>query len=261
MGTVVILGAGAGFGMAIARAFAQQGDHPILVARHADSLKKRCAQLHTEDLPADYLVADCTDAAQTATMFDDVQNRWDLPTTLVYNVADTSLDNPLESQIDEISHRFAVNVLGAISTIRQFIALTPDDTPRTVLVTGGGAALHPGQLTTSLSLTKAALRSYVFSLAPAVKKRGVYVGLITIQGISGTSTEMEPVNVAQAYTQAARERTATEIFYPGGEPNATSEFDQLQALTSDPEKLYAFLEEHAGAAAFIRSHPGCLKRH
>ncbi|WP_367295712.1 SDR family NAD(P)-dependent oxidoreductase [Levilactobacillus yonginensis] len=257
--TVVILGAGAGFGLAIARAFGQQGQHPVLVARNENRLQQMSDDLRNDGITADWLAADAGDANQTNAMFNQIMQRWGIPQTFVYNVADTSLDDPLTTPTERIARSFDLNVLGAIRTARQFIALAPRDSSRNILITGGGAALNPTKDTTTLSLTKAALRSYTQSLAAELAGTGIYVGLITIQGISDTSEAMAPKNVAQTYVQAAAERQHSEIRYPAGE-QSTSEFDDLKALVNEPTKLQAFLKDHPGAADFLRKHPNFLQK-
>ena len=259
--TVIVLGAGSGFGLAIARAFSQAGHHPILVARNAQNLQTMTEQLHTEGLAADWIAADATKPQETAHMFQEVNRQFGHPQTLIYNVADTTLDDPLTTPPETITQRFQTNVLGAITASRQFLDLVPTDIPRNLLFTGGGAALHPDKTTTTLSLTKAALRSYVLSLADDLQETNTYVSLMTIQGIADTTEAMRPANVAQAYVKAVNTRQSAEIFYPTMAPNSPSEFDQLRQLTADPEKLQAFLAAHPSAAAFLQNHPEFLKDH
>lgn len=259
--TVIVLGAGSGFGLAIARAFSQAGHHPILVARNAQKLQTMTEQLHTAGLAADWIAADATKPQETAHMFQQVTRQFANPQTLVYNVADTTLDGPLTTPTETISQRFDANVLGAITASRQFLELAPTDIPRNILFTGGGAALHPDKATTTLSLTKAALRSYALSLADDLQGTNTYVGLITLQGIADMNEAMRPANVAQVYVKAVNTRSTAEIFYPGTTANSPSEFDQLRQLTADPQKLQAFLTAHPRAATFIQNHPEFLADH
>lgn len=257
--TVVILGAGSGFGLAIATAFGRQGKHVVLAARHAEALRDLVTQLRADDITADWLVADATNSQQTADLFRQVVQHFGVPETFVYNVADTTLDRPRDTPTDRIATALNVNVLGAIRTTRQFLDLldVDDPTPRNILITGGGAALHPVKATTTLSLTKAALRSYAYSLADELADTAVYVGLITIQGIANTSAAMAPDQVAQAYLQAVADRQATEILYPHGQ-QTQSEFTALKAATQDPARLQAFLQDHPQAATFLQQHPEFL---
>lgn len=256
--TVIVLGAGSGFGLAIARAFSQAGAHPVLVARNPQRLQTLTEQLHMEGLAADWIAADATVPEQTASMFQQVTRQFGRPQTLIYNVVNTTLDGPLTTPTPQIQQRLNTNVIGAITTSRQFLDLAPTDLPRNILFTGGGAAHHPDKTTTTLSLTKAALRSYALSLADAFHGTNTYVGLITIQGIAGTSEAMRPANVARVYVKAVNTRSTAEIFYPGTTANAPSEFDQLRQLAANPDQLHEFLASHPSAAAFIQNHPEFL---
>lgn len=245
----LILGAGPGFGQAIANAFGQTGQAVTLVARHAAPLQPAVEKLQTAGITADYVVADVSDPQQVQVLFANSAVIADL-TTVVYNVGITRLDDPLHTPLPQIEQALRTNVLGAIAVGH---AISHLSTVRNFLVTGGGAALHPSQITTTLSLTKAALRSYVLALNAQLSAQDIYVGLITIQGIAGVSVAMQPANVAQAYVQAAQDRQAAEIFYPQGQPVATSEFDQLKQLAADPVAMAKLLTAHPEFKAAVEA--------
>ncbi|MBP5843824.1 SDR family NAD(P)-dependent oxidoreductase [Lactiplantibacillus plantarum] len=254
--TVVILGVGEGFGLSIARAFGQVGKHPILVARNEEKLRKMAAALHDENIAATPISADATNPQQTERMFKQVVEKFGVPETFIYNVGNTSPDDPFTTPIEQIKRTFDMNVLGAITTIRQFINLTTDfEKKRNVLITGGGAALHPNEYTATLSLTKAALRSFVFSLQKAVKGKNIYIGLITIQGISDLNEAMQPQNVAKVYLKAVDKQQDKEIFYPGETENEKSEIEQLEDIAKDKQRVSRLLQKHPEILAFIKQHP------
>jgi len=94
---------------------------------------------------------------------------------------------------------------------------------RAIIFTGGGAAIRPSAKASTLSLTKAALRSYAYTLHDQVVNQNVYVGLVTIQGLIGSSEEMAPGMIAETYWQMLKKRDAVESFYP--EHVDGSEFD------------------------------------
>lgn len=229
--TTMILGVGPGFGAALAHAFGATGQTVILVARHAPFLATLTAELQQQGVSARYQVADVSNAAQLAQVFAAEPN----VETLIYNVGDTHLDSPLTTTPAQMAATFQTNVLGCVAACQAF---SQTAAAHTILVTGGGAALHPSAFTTTLAVTKAALRSYVLALHQALAPRNIYVGLMTIQGIAKLGAAMAPERVAAAYVQAAQQRTAPEIFYPYGTPNAPSEFEQLK---QDPAALARLL--------------------
>ncbi len=221
MKKVMIIGVGPGFGLALAQQFGELGNTVVMVARTASHLKKYQQQLNESGIQSVSHVVDVTNHNQVMQLFQ-CEPEVD---TLIYNVGKKDLDDPLNSSLDTIETTFKTNVLGCIDACQQFFKTVH---PRTILVTGGGAALHPSAMTTTLSLTKAALRSYVLSLHEALWPHNIYVGLLTIQGLANVGTGMQPKEVASAFVEAAKQRKKAEIFYPGGQANQISEFDQLK---------------------------------
>lgn len=213
--SVVIFGVGKGFGFSIAKKFGEAGKTPILVARNADQLKQFVKDLSNDGIKADFIVADVTDPTQITNVFSKVKMAYGIPETMVYNVGDKTLDTPFSLPLDQIKGIYDTNVFGAITTTRQFVGLSDDSKlNRNILITGGGAAFHPTKDNVTLAATKAALSDYAFSLHDAVEDDNIYVGLITIQGLSGSSEEMQPDNVAKVYVKAAQDRSEREIKYP-----------------------------------------------
>ncbi|WP_429971507.1 SDR family NAD(P)-dependent oxidoreductase [Fructilactobacillus sp. Tb1] len=212
---VVIIGVGPGFGLSIARRFAKAGKTPIMVARKENALKGFQATLKAENLPSEYMIGDVTKFANIEQVLKDIQAKFGVPETLVYNVGIKKLDTPFSETMDQIELTYAANVFGAINATRSYVNMIADKSqPHNVLVTGGGAAFAPQAGNVTLSATKAALHNYVFSLADSLQATNVYVGLITIQALANSSAEMAPDNVAKLYVQATEDRNAKEIKFP-----------------------------------------------
>ena len=243
MKRVMIIGVGAGFGLALARQFGRTGAEVVMVARNALKLQDYQAQLAAEGITATWQAVDATDFVQLAQLFKD-ENDID---TLIYNVGIMTPDDPIHTDPHDMEARLRANVTSAVAACQSFLASVQ---PETILITGGGAALHPSPLTTSLAMSKAALRSYTLALHTAAAAQGVYVGLMTIQGIANVGPDMAPDKVAAAYVKAAQQRSAAEIFYPGGAPSPVSEFDQLKQLAADPQQRAALLAAHPEFAKY-----------
>ena len=108
--TVVILGVGEGFGRSIARAFGQAGKYPVPVARNEEKLKKMVTVLQKENINASSIRADATNSQQTEEMFKQVVNEFGIPGTFIYNVGNTSPDDPFSTSVEQIKRTFDVNV-------------------------------------------------------------------------------------------------------------------------------------------------------
>ncbi|MDM8212432.1 SDR family NAD(P)-dependent oxidoreductase [Enterococcus hirae] len=256
---VVILGAGKGLGFALAEAFGKAGKFPIIVSKKQKELQEMTAALKQEAIRADYFVADATKPDQTAKMFEFSITKYGIPETFIYNVTDMSLDTLANLDPEKISKLFKANVIGAITATQQCAKLGDEIIhPKNILLTGGGAAIDPVPFAVSLSLTKAALRNYAFSLYDALKERNIYVGLLTIDDIQGLSDAMEPAQVAQVYVDAAHARKDREIIYPDRNIERTDILREILDLTNDPKKLADFLKIHPEIPAFLKENPEVL---
>ncbi|WP_164512652.1 SDR family NAD(P)-dependent oxidoreductase [Loigolactobacillus iwatensis] len=248
--TTIIIGADQGLGLAIAQQFGVQGHKLILVARNQKKLIQAQAKLTSSKIASDYFAADIAQLDQIEGLFQAIQNRNENGTNLIFNVGNTQLDNPLSSSIETIQQIFQLNVLGAIQVARSFLNHSDPTKKRTIIFTGGGAAIRPTKFAATLSLTKAALRSYVLTLHQQMTAEHVFVSLVTLQGLVGLTTETQPAEIAKAYWQLFSERKTSELFYPAQQNK--SEFDQLQQLLKDPLQRQKLFQEHPELAQRLK---------
>ena len=221
--TTVVIGADSGVGLEIARSFGQHGQKIILVSRNQDKLDVATKELNNQHIVTANYVCDVNDFASTDKMLQNLTRQDQNINNLVFNVGNKHLDNALSSTVDLIEKIFETNVLSAINAAKSFIESTNPDLKRSIIFTGGGAAIRPSDKASTLSLTKAALRSYAYTLHEEVAQDDIFVGLVTIQGIIGSSDEMAPEKVAPTYWDLLMKRKQVEAFYP--EHVSHSEFD------------------------------------
>ena len=183
-GPAVIVGAGGGLGMAVARAFAA-GGHPVaLLARGDDRLRGYAAELAGDGPAARAYRADAGDPEGLSAAISRAADELGPPEILVYNAAVLRPDRPTELSPAEWSSRLAVNVTGAKVAADTVL-------PRlrggrgTLLFTGGGFGLHPSPDYTAMSAGKAALRAYVLALFEDQRRSGVHAATVTITGNIG----------------------------------------------------------------------------
>ncbi|MQS76221.1 SDR family NAD(P)-dependent oxidoreductase [Companilactobacillus halodurans] len=223
MATTIVFGADSGVGLEIAKEFGHNKQRIILVARDQAKLTKATDDLTMDGITTTNYACDANDFSAIKEMMDDLTKRDRNIENLVFNVGDKHLDDALSSDTDLIEKIFKTNVLSAIFTAKEFLSQTDKKAQRSIIFTGGGAAIHPSQKASTLSLTKAALRSYAYTLHETVKDQNVYVGLVTIQGIIGDSPEMAPEKIAPVYWDLLKKRDDVEALYP--EKISKSEFD------------------------------------
>jgi len=214
MATTVVIGSDSGVGFEVAKRFGKGGQRIILVSRNQTKLNDATDKLIELGVLAGNYVCDANDFKAVVQMMKDLTDKYEDITNLVFNVGNKHLDDALSSDISLIEDIFKTNVTSAIVSARSFLKYTNSDLQRAIIFTGGGAAIRPSEKASTLSLTKAALRSYAYTLHDKVASQNVYVGLVTIQGLIGTSAEMAPENIAETYWQMLQQRQPVETFYP-----------------------------------------------
>jgi len=223
MATTIVIGSDSGVGFEVAKRFGKGGQRIVLVSRNQVKLDAATEKLTDLGIIATNYVCDVNDFQALESMMQDLTKDDNDIANLIFNVGDKHLDDPLSSDIELIEKIFKTNVASAIVAAKAFIQDTDSKTKRAIIFTGGGAAIRPSVKASTLSLTKAALRSYAYTLHEQVADQDIYVGLVTIQGSIGTSVEMQPRMIAETYWQMLNKRDAVEAFYP--EHVEGSEFD------------------------------------
>lgn len=198
-GICVIVGAGPGVGLAVARRFAREGFRIILLARRAEALDGYVAAMRQEGFDVYGFATNAADESSLMQVFDQVKAQFGGPEVLVYNAAALSDGNPSALDAERLVEDLRVNVVGALICARQVIPAMRAQQRGTILLTGGGLALYPMPQYTSLSIGKAALRSLCYSLGAELEPEGIHVATVTISGFVQPGSHFDPDLIAEAY--------------------------------------------------------------
>jgi NAD(P)-dependent dehydrogenase (short-subunit alcohol dehydrogenase family) len=197
MSGTVIIGAGPGIGVAVARRFAREGHAIGLVARTARTVDASAGALAGNGVPVLALTADAADEDGLRAALDEFARRFGVPDVLVYNAAVIRGDRPGELGIRSHQETWAVNVGGAIAAAAHTLPAMAARGQGTYLLTGGMPLPDAGW--TSLSLGKAGVRTLTALLAQEYGPAGVHVATVTVAGAVGPGTAFDPDDIAEHY--------------------------------------------------------------
>jgi short-subunit dehydrogenase len=196
---LLLVGAGQGLGMAVARRFADGGYRVTLVARSIDGLKDLADSLADTGAQIDVCAADASDPEGLRTRMAVVFAEKGAPGLIIYNAVMGAPDKLLDSSVEHLQAAYAVDVIGAIVVTQVAAPAMRAAGSGTIIVTGGGFADHPIPVLATVSLGKAALRSAATMLGIDLAPDGIRVSTLTIAGQIVAGTAFDPEKIAERY--------------------------------------------------------------
>lgn len=190
----VIVGAGPGIGLAVARRFHQGGLRVAMVSRPGDPLGQFQAACSGLALGADLARAGALEQALRA-----IAAWGGAPEVLVYNASAGTPGPAAELDPAQLLAGFQVSVGAALAAAQWALPAMRRAGHGTLLFTGGGLALGPKPGLAAASLGKAALRSLALSLASELAPEGIHAATVTVRGFVQPATALSPDRVAQAF--------------------------------------------------------------
>jgi short-subunit dehydrogenase len=196
---LLLVGAGPGLGMAVARRFADGGYRVTLVARSTDRLSDLADGLAGTGAQIDTVAADASDPEGLRARMAELYSEEGAPGLIIYNAVMGTPDKLLSSSVEHLQTAFAVDVISAIVVTQVAAPVMRASGSGTIVVTGGGFADYPIPALATISLGKAALRSAATMLGADLEPDGIRVATLTIAGQIVSGTAFDPENIAKRY--------------------------------------------------------------
>ncbi|MCM3020244.1 SDR family oxidoreductase [Priestia megaterium] len=182
MKNIVIVGAGPGLGMSIAKKFGKNGFRVALIARNEEKLKQLVIELEQLGIEAASFKADILNKDQISLAFATIKEKYGFIDVVEYSPTPSidTVTNVLDVTEENALYQFQFNVLGAISSIREVLPDMLDKQSGALLFTTGGAAVNPVPMMGNVGIAVSGLRNYIFNLNSELKDKGIYAGHISI---------------------------------------------------------------------------------
>src|ERR1700733_2553580 len=198
---LLLVGAGPGLGLAVARRFASGGYRVTLVARSTDRLGELASSLADTGAEINRIEANASDPEDFGVRMTELYRRDGAPGVIIYNAVMGAPDKLLSSTVAHLQEAYAVDVIGAIVVAQSAAPAMRAAGFGTIIVTGGGFADHPIPALATVSLGKAALRSAATMLGVDLGPDGIRVTTLTIAGQVVAGTAFDPARIAERYWQ------------------------------------------------------------
>ena len=200
-GHLLLVGAGPGLGLAVARRFAGGGYRVTLVARSTDRLGELARSLDDTGAEINAVEADASRPEELRVRMKELFSAEGAPGLVIYNAVLGAPDQLLSSSVTHLQEAYAVDVIGAIVVAQEAAPAMKAAGFGRLIVTGGGFADHPIPALATVSLGKAALRSAATMLGADLGPDGIRVATLTIAGQIVAGTAFDPAGIAERYWQ------------------------------------------------------------
>lgn len=194
-----IVGMGPGNGFSIAKRFAKEGFVIAMISRPGDDLKSLQQRLSSLGYESHDFYAEVADFRQFKKALDDVKAKLGDTDVLVYNVSIYREATPTALDAETCVNDFRANVAAALVAVQHVVPAMKQKRKGTILITGGGQALNPMPLLSSLAIGKAGIRNLAFSLFGELKPFGIHAGTITINGQVNPNTKFAPDLISESF--------------------------------------------------------------
>jgi NADP-dependent 3-hydroxy acid dehydrogenase YdfG len=172
--TVVVTGASAGLGKAIACAFGELGWSVAVGARRLDRLNETAAEVERRGGTAFAHVLDVADPESVERFFDASEKQLGVATAVVNNAGLSYPGLAHELRTDSLAHEVAVNLLGPMYTCRRAIpAMLKKGAGGDLVHISSDASVHARPQQSTYTATKSGLEGYHRALAMELEGTGI----------------------------------------------------------------------------------------
>lgn len=206
--STIVVGAGNGVGLAVARRFSRTGGGVGLIARSPDRLEEMAATLRADGVTAAFAPADATDPVQLRAAIRGLVDHLGPVDVLCFSpLPAVDLIKPvLETQAHDFMASLALSVGGAASAVSELVPGMIARGRGSLLFTTGSGAIRPLPARAASAVATTAETAYISLLHQELEPAGVRVAHLVIAGAIGAGATHEPARVADALWAAHESR-------------------------------------------------------
>ncbi len=182
--SIVVIGAGPGIGLAVARQWGHQGYQVALVARQAERLAQFVDLLLTEGIEVAAFPTDVTNSDELVATLTAINDRFGSIDALYFGPPATAgtMAAPRSVTVEKLEDMFGL-VYAAVTAVQFVLPGMLAQHDGTIMFCVPMSAIEPVLFSSNYAMACAALRNYADALYVDLHAEGVHVGVVTIAGL------------------------------------------------------------------------------
>lgn len=196
---LTIVGMGPGISNSVAEKFAKEGFAIAMIARNEKRLADYKSKFDKSGIESFYSAADAGEESSLKKAFENIHNKFGMTDVLLYNVFSFREGKPMDLKYEDVIYDFKVNVAGALVSAQIVLPSMLEKKEGTILFTGGGLAIEPFPLYTSLAIGKAGIRNLSHSLYADLKPKNIHAATVIVTGFVKPDTKYAPGLIAEEF--------------------------------------------------------------
>ncbi len=225
MKTLVIVGAGKGLGLSIAKRFGREDFQIALVARNAQKLQSMVEELNGNGIEASYFTADIYKKEQIEKAFADIRVKYGKIDVVEFSplAGNYPPASVLQLTAENVKDYFQGLVVSAINIVNNVIPDMIERGEGALLFTTGLSAVYPIPFMSNAGIAMSGLRNYLANLHAELSPKGIFVAnrSLGVRITAGTGGVNDPEVIADMWYQVYAKRLGSDEVYPEGVTLAT----------------------------------------
>ncbi len=216
----LVVGVGAGTGLACVRRFVAGGYKVSMIARHKERLQSFADEVEGTAAYA----ADIADIDSYRNVLQRIVSEHGVPSKVVYNAALATFASYAELDTELFERNFRVNTTGLLVTAQELAPAMVEQGDGALVVTGNTGAMRGVPRFVGFSPTKASQRILAESLARELGPQGLHVAYVVIDAMIDMPMVRKRLTDKPDDFFAKPEDIAGEVFHTAHQPPSTRSF-------------------------------------
>lgn len=216
MKTIVIIGAGPGLGLSLAKKFGKNGFRVAVISRNAEKLEKMVSELQKLNIESKFYAADVTDLSALQQALQAAKQDFGRMDVLEFSpyAGPEIFRHVLETTPENVLEQVNSYLLPAIQSVNEVLPDMLDQGSGAILFTTGLSAMVPMAPLGNVGIVMTGARNYAANLHHELKEKGIYVGHLSIGAFIQAGTDGDPDLIAEAWYGLYEKKDQFEETFP-----------------------------------------------